>query len=345
MGTLLAEIAEQPQVLARLLESELDAADAVAQAMRDHNVELVLFAARGSSDNAATYAKYLFGIRNRLPVALAAPSIYTRYASPPALHRALVVGVSQSGQSPDVVSVIQDARAQGLVTLAITNVGDSPLARAAEHVLHCHAGIEQSVAATKTYTAELAALALVSVLLSDDHDALQTLEAIPRTVASALALEDAAARAAQAHSDMRECVVIGRGYNYGTAFEVALKLRELTYTSASPYSSADFRHGPIAIIGKGYPVVLIAPSGRVRDDLHALALDLQTLGAQIITISDDAELLSLAGTGLRLPGPIPEWLSPIVAIVPAQMYAYHLALAKGIDPERPRGLSKVTETR
>ncbi len=340
-----AEIAEQPAVIRRLLETQRPAAVQIAAAIRRADPRFAFLAARGTSDNAGRYANYLWGAHNRLPMALAAPSLFTLYRQPPRLRAALVVGISQSGRSPDIVSVIEHGREQGNLTLAITNAPESPLARAAEWVLDIQAGREESVAATKTYTAQLAAIALLSAALAQDETMQQALDQVPRWMEAMLALEADIARAVVRYRYMTQCVVLGRGYNYATAFEWALKLKELTYIAAEPYSSADFQHGPVAVVGKGYPVLAVAPSGAVLDSMRDLLRYLRdALGAELVVISDDDEVLSWAEMPLRLPREVPEWLTPLVSVVGAQLFTYHLTLAKGYDTERPRGLHKVTET-
>jgi glucosamine--fructose-6-phosphate aminotransferase (isomerizing) len=313
-------------------------------AIHDRDVPYAVFAARGTSDNAARYAQYLFGSLNRLPVALATPSLFTLYRTPPRLRDALVFGISQSGQSPDIVAVVEEGRRQGALTVAVTNTPASPLAQAAEHVLPLDAGEERAVAATKTYTAQLAALALLSAHVANDREQLEELERLPGAVAETLALEPGIAQAAQRYAHADECVVLGRGYNYATAFEIALKLKELTYIVAEPYSSADFRHGPVAIVERGFPVIVIAPSGAVYDDMVGLTRDLAARQADIIAISTEQEPLQLARLPLGLPVALPEWLSPLTCVVPGQLLALHITLAKGYDPDHPRGLTKVTET-
>ncbi|MCD6518881.1 MAG: SIS domain-containing protein [Anaerolineae bacterium] len=344
MDRLLAEIREQPAVLQRLLEEEYSNIQQVAQAIREREVHYALIAARGTSDHAATYAKYLLGARNRLPVALAAPSLYTLYESPPRIRGGLVMGISQSGMSPDIVSVVRDAREQGALTVAITNNPDSRLARVAEHLILCRAGEEKSVAATKTYTAELMAVALLSVALAEDEKALAQLHTVPEAVQSALTLEEQVKGVAELYREMQYCAVVSRGYNYATALEVGLKVKELTYVSATSYSSADFMHGPIATVEEGSPVLLIAPRGKALDDLLHLAEELRARRANLLLISD-ARDLGRAPTLLQVSPRVEEWLSPMVLVVPGQLFAYHLARAKGLDPQHPRGLRKVTETR
>ena len=304
-----------------------------------------VLAARGTSDNAARYAQYLFGSLNRLPVALATPSLFTIYRTPPRLEDALVLGISQSGQSPDIVAVVEEGRRQGALTVAVTNMPDSPLAQAAEHVLALNAGEEHAVAATKTYTAQLAALGLLSVHLAEDDARLRALQRAPAAVQEALKLEEQIASAAQRYAHADECVVVGRGFNYATAFEIALKLKELTYMMAEPYSSADFRHGPVAIVEHGFPVIVVAPQGEVYDDILALTRKLAERDAELTVIADQDAPLALARVPLRLPVALPAWLSPFTCIVPGQLLAHHITLAKGYDPDHPRGLTKVTKTR
>ncbi len=345
MSYLSQEIHEQPQVLARLLDEQAERAARIADAIRQRDVRCAVFAARGTSDNAARYAQYLFGALNRLPVALATPSLFTIYHTPPHLRDALVLGVSQSGQSPDIVAVIEEGRRQGALTVAVTNMPASPLARAAEHVLPLGAGEEKGIAATKTYTAQLAALALMAVQLAGDGERLTHLRSVPEAVERTLALEDLIARAAQRYAHATECVVLGRGYNYATAFEIALKLKELTYIVAEPYSSADFRHGPVAVVERGFPTIVVAPQGAVYDDIIALAHELVDREAELFVISEQEEPLQLARVPVKLPVALPEWLSPFTCVVPGQLLALHVTLAKGYDPDHPRGLTKVTETR
>jgi glucosamine--fructose-6-phosphate aminotransferase (isomerizing) len=352
------EIHEQPAVLARLLEAERETAAALAAAIRQRGVDHVFVAARGTSDNAARYAQYLLGAANGLPVGLTTPSLFTIYQQPPRFGNALVMGISQSGKSPDIVGVIAEARRQGALTAALTNEPNSDLGRAADHVIPLHAGEEQSVAATKTYTAELAAVAMLSVALRDGRpspaqgghaQAAQELARLPEWVQQTLDQDNPIERAAERCRYMRHCVVIGRGYNYCTAFEMALKIKELTYTIVQPYSSADFMHGPLAIVDPGFPVFVIAPSGVMIDDMRAFCATALERGAELTVISDHREMLAAARIPIALPsGPggtgMPEWLSPIAAILPGQLFAAHLAQTRGYDPDHPRALHKVTET-
>lgn len=344
--TLRAEIWEQPAAARRLLDEGPADFGPIAAAFSKRRPSFAVLAARGSSDNAALYAQYLLGIRNSLAVALATPSAITLYGAQPRMADALVVGISQSGRSPDIVAVLDEARSQGATTVAICNDIRSPLAEAAEHVVDLRAGPELATAATKSYTTELIALAMLSLALDQpttDEEA--DLDRLPALMEEALRVDFQAQQVAAGHVDRTQSVVLGRGYEYATAREWALKLQELCLLQAVPFSAADFEHGPLALAEAGFEVLAVAPAGpsleaqlpllrRLRDD-H---------GAHLLVISDDAAALAL-DEGLPLPKGIPGWLSPVIDIVPGQLYAYHLTVARGLDPENPRTITKVTQTR
>ena len=339
------EILEQPERLRNLLHHQRETAQKIAEAIRARAVKYVFLAARGTSDNAGRYANYLWGAANRLPIALATPSLFTYYEQPPKLEGAFVIGVSQSGKSPDIVSVLDEGRKQGCLTLAVTNEPESPLAKAAELVFDIQAGPEKAVAATKTYTTELMALAMISAALKDEEQAWQELEKVPGWITELLKQDAEIERMVQRYRYMDQCVVLGRGFNYSTAFEWALKMKELTYTIAEPYSSADFQHGPIAMVEGGFPVLAIAPQGKVFETMLEMLTRLrQKQNAELVVISDDERALALGQSTMRLPTGIPEWLTPMVAIVAGQLFACHLTRVKGYDTESPRTITKVTET-
>jgi len=341
-----SEIQEQPEHLKRLLEGQRNTIEGIAQAIKDRNVKYAFLAARGTSDNAGRYANYLWGAMNGLPVALATPSLFTYYHQPPRLQGALVVGISQSGQSPDIIAVLEEGKRQGCPTLAITNAPDSPLAQSADFLLDIQAGPELAVAATKTYTAELLAIAMLAAELNSSDDRWNELQHVPNWVGSVLQENEVIGSMAQRYRYMQRCVVLGRGYNYATAFEWALKLKELTYIIAEPYSSADFVHGPIAMIEHGFPVLAIAPEGKVFDSMMSLLVHLkEDQQAELVVISNADAALSMAQTCMPIPEDMPEWLTPIVDIIAAQLFSYHLTVAKGFDPDEPRSIHKVTETR
>src|SRR5215470_596152 len=301
MSQLQVEIAEQPSALSRLLESGGEAVLEAARRIREFRPEWVMIAARGTSDNAARYAQYLFGVRNALGVALALPSLYTMYDVAPRLRRALTIGISQSGQSPDVVAVVDEARRQEGLTLAITNDPASPLAAAAEYGIAIDAGEEKSVPATKTYTAELLALAMLSLALVDERTRFGELMRIPDAVGETLSTCDAVTEGAAAFADAQAFVVLGRGFNYCTAFEIALKMKETSYVFAEAYSVADFLHGPAAMLDRDLPVMVVAPSGRGAEDMPRLLDLLGARGARVIVLSDRDDLLARAEVSIRLP--------------------------------------------
>lgn len=343
--SLYTEILEQPLSLQRLLDTEERAVFEIAHATQTAQVRYVYLAGRGTSENAGRYALYLWGNRNGLPVALAAPSLFTYYNRPPDLRGAFVVGVSQSGRSPDIVSVLTEGRRQGCLTLAITNDVQSPLARAADFALDIQAGKENAVAATKTYTGELMAIAMLSAAMEADKARWADLAAMPDRVEQTLALHGDMGEKVRRYGTIAGCAVLGRGFNYANAMEWALKLKELTYMEAEAYSSADFLHGPIALVNRGFPVFAIACEGEVYASMIEVLKDLRQMRhAELVVISGACEAKALAHVSLALPPSIPEWLSPLVTIVPAQLFAYHLAVAKGCDTESPRGIHKVTET-
>jgi glucosamine--fructose-6-phosphate aminotransferase (isomerizing) len=334
------ELAEQPAALERLLVCQGETANRIAGLFARPDVRYVLIASRGSSSNAARYAQYLLGRAHRIPVAFATPSLYTLYEQPPRLDGALVVGISQSGASPDVNAVIAEARRQGRPTVAITNEGESPLAVASEAVLPLEAGSERAVAATKTYVNSLGAIALLfSAATGEGRTELQR---VP---------EQLAAQIERSRKDVEELplleggTVVARGVNYGTCFEIALKIRELSGLLFEAYSAADLMHGPVAAIGPGWPVLAVAPSGPALASMRVTVTDVARRGAHMIVLSDDPDLLEQADVALPLLPGVPEWLSPLVSVVAGQLAAIRLARLRGMDLDRPLGLSKVTLTR
>jgi glucosamine--fructose-6-phosphate aminotransferase (isomerizing) len=343
--TLRDEILEQPAALARLLDAAPAGFASISAVVAARRPRFVVIAARGTSDNAALYAQYLLAVRNSLAVSLAAPSTVTLYGARPDMRDALVIGISQSGRSPDIVAVLDEARAQGALTVALVNDGASPLAAAADEVIDLQAGPERAIAATKSYTAELLGVALLSTALDAASESEATdLARVPELVAAAFATEEAARTSAAGHAARTHGVVLGRGYAYATAREWSLKLQELAQFLVQPYSTADFEHGPLALAEPGFPILAVAPSGVAFEGQYEVLQRLRhEFGARLLVISDMADALTL-DEGLRLPAEVPPWLSPIVEIVPGQLYAYHLTAARGLDPDRPRIISKVTQT-
>ena len=336
------EIRAQPEALERFLSTHLGTARRLSGLLGDEDVRFVLIAARGSSSNAARYAQYVLGRAHRVPVALATPSLYTVYGQPPRLDGALVVGISQSGESPDVVAVLTEARRQGRPSVALTNNPDSPLARAADGVLPLEAGAELAVAATKTYSNSIAAIALLFCALTDDEQALSQLRAMPERVATQVDLAFAQ-HAPLPLTDFATATVIGRGVNYSTAREVALKIRELSGLFVEAYSTAELLHGPVAALTAGSPVIGVAPPGPAFANVVETLLEARRRGAITIAIAEPG-LSGLDGL-LPIVAGVPEWLSPLTAVVPGQVAGMRIGAALGRDVDRPGGLQKVTLTR
>ncbi len=339
-GSLLeGEIREQPRALQRALTDNAADIRNVANALRCRQVRYALIAARGTSDNAARYAQYLFGDRLGIPVALAAPSLESLYKAGAVPQRdGLAIGISQSGRSPDVVGVVTAAAAAGAPTIAITNDGDSPLARAADYTLELRAGAERSVAATKTYTTSLLVLAALVTEMAPDDDDRADLRRVPSLVQRALDSAFASVEALDLHASASYLLTVGRGYNYATAMEIALKVRELTATVAEGFSTADLLHGPIAAVAPNTPVVVVAARGKARSAVLETADALRARGARPVLIDEGPD------ADLALPEEVPEWLSPIVAVVPGQVLALRRAAVGGHPIDQPVGLTKVTET-
>jgi glucosamine--fructose-6-phosphate aminotransferase (isomerizing) len=338
------EVRQQPEALARLLARGRPGVDALGDRIRRFQPRLVVIAARGSSDNAARYATYLFGARHGLVTALASPSLVTRYHATLRLNDAVVFGVSQSGQSPDIVATVEHAANQGALTIALTNDVESPLAAAAQACLYLDAGEERAVAASKTYTNELLGFAMLSAAIGSDPRAWDELAAVPDAVRATVALAGASQAQVASFSEVPGFAVIGRGFNAATAHEVALKTMEITYLMTQAFALPDFMHGPVAMLDSRLPTIVIAPGGVHTADMLDFLGVVRRRGGHAIVISDRAEVLSAGDVPLPMAEGLPEWLSPLSAIVPGQFWALALAHARGVSPDRPRGLSKVTET-
>ena len=344
MSWLETELREQPAALARLLERQGGRADLATPFRRD-DVRYVLIASRGSSSNAARYAQYLLGRAHRVPVMFATPSLYTIYEQPPRLDGAVVVGISQSGASPDVRAVLAEARRQGRPTIALTNDPGSPLAGEADVVVPLEAGEEHAVAATKTYLNSLGAVALLFATVGDDTVARRELWSMPAALERQIELAFDTPAALDEYADAVGATVVARGVNYGTAYEIALKIRELSGLVVEAYSPADLMHGPIAAVQPGWPVVVVAPTGPAHESVAEVVPALVEREARLLAVSDVRELLARAHTPLPLVPGVPEWLSPLVAVVPGQVTAMRIARLRGLDVDSPAGLRKITLTR
>ncbi len=346
MSHMLDEIRQQPEVVRNIIGEQFHHVEALAAEIKRRQIAFAYVAARGTSDNAALYGKYVLEIQHGIPVALAAPSVFTLYGALPRLgENALVLGISQSGAAPDVLEVVKRARESGALTASITNDPSSVLAQAAEFPLSIGTGEELSVAATKTYTGSLALLALLSTALDESHpERLEHLRRAADSMEQALGSDDAIRHLVDKYADMDQCIILGRGYNHATAAELALKLTETCALSAQAYSAADFQHGPITQVVSGFPCLLFAPDGKAFAPMAKLAETLRAQHPALICFAHDAAFLAGSETAVRIPA-VAEWVSPLVYIIAGQLFTYYLSLKKGLDPDSPRGLSKVTLTR
>lgn len=348
---MLEEIRQQPAALERTLVSELRRIERFRSAMEQRRPRMVMIAARGTSDNAALFGRYLLEITTGIPVSLAAPSIFTLYGSALDLRDSLVIAISQSGESTDTNVVLEKARAQGAMTAGITNEAGSTLAKIAEFPFLVRAGREKSVAATKTYTGQLMMMYLLAYALGA-RVRLEDLRRIPEWTASALELEPEIRQIAERYRFMDHAVVVGRGLNYSNAMEFGLKMMETCYVVAERFSSADFQHGPIAMVERGFPVFLFAAPGVTWPGLLEMLNKIRDLKAETLVITDESNREAAAASrsivirqklAIRAASPV-ELFTPIPYIVPAQLFAASLAEVKGLNPDQPRTLSKVTRT-
>jgi glucosamine--fructose-6-phosphate aminotransferase (isomerizing) len=342
---MLREIREQPAALERTLAAALGGIEKFRRRLEKKRPRLILLAARGTSDNAAQFGRYLLEIATGIPVSLAAPSIHSLYRARVDYKDTLAVAISQSGESTDTNFVLERARAQGAMTLGVTNESSSSLAKLAEHVFHVRAGKERSVAATKTYTGQILMMYLLAYALGARIE-VDDLRRLPEWCHLALTLEPEIQACSERYRFMEHAAVVGRGLNYSNAFEFALKMMETCYVVAERFSSADFLHGPIAMVERSFPVFLFAPRGVTWPSMKQMLQKLKSLGAETVVITDQesAEVTRLATRTIRVPARLDERFTPIPYIVPAQLFAACLADRKGFDPDRPRTLSKVTRT-
>jgi glutamine---fructose-6-phosphate transaminase (isomerizing) len=342
VSIMLREIGQQPEALERTLRAEQAHIRKVVGALNRKDIRLIVLVARGTSDNAALFGRYLLELTTGIPVSLAAPSVHTLYKRRLDLRNALVVGVSQSGEGVDVNVVLESCKKAGAQVLAITNSRNSAMAAVAHDTFVTRASAEKSVAATKTYTCQLMVFYMLALALSGGS--FDPLSRIPEYAAHSLALEGYIESIVSRYRFMNHCVVVGRGLNYANAFEFGIKLMETCYVVAERFSSADFLHGPIAVLQRDFPVMLLAPPGKVFKDMLTLATRIRELQADSLVISSEKSILSLASCAVQIPARVPDLYSPIPYIIPGQILAAKLSEVKGLTPDQPRGLSKVTKT-
>jgi glutamine---fructose-6-phosphate transaminase (isomerizing) len=343
MSLMLEEIHQQPEALARTLQEETGHAMAFGRFLQSRPIDLIVLVARGSSDNAALFGRYLLEIYCDIPVSLAAPSIHTLYQSHLRLHNALVIGVSQSGEGDDINIVLKNAKRRGALTVGITNEPESTMAKLVDETFLIRAGKEKSVAATKTFTGQLLMFYLLASALLNGKG-LDEFKKIPELAAESLELEPTIRAMVERFRFMDHCIVVGRGLNYANAYEFAIKLMETCYVVSERFSSADFLHGPLAMVEADFPVFLLAPPGRTLKDMLSLGRRLKSLRAETIIISSEASILKGATCPIQMKTKSAEVFSPIPYIIPGQLFAALLAEVKGLSPDHPRSLKKVTKT-
>ena len=341
MSLMLEEIAEQPAVLERTIVAEREKMMRLGDFLRQKDIDLIILVARGSSDNAALFGRYLLEVTTGIPVSLSAPSVFTLYNAKLRLKRAVVIGVSQSGEGDDINHVLERSKAYGAFTIGITNEDSSSMAKLADETLLIHAGRERSVAATKTYTGQMLHFYMLANAVGNKR---LDFHKIPSFAQASLELREKVKEVVERYIFMENCVVVGRGMNYGNSYELALKLMETCYVVAERFSSADFFHGPLAIVERRFPVIMFGPTGVTQPSNIDLLNRLHELNADCFAITNDDEIAKLATQSIKLSGEIDEFLSPIPFIIPAQMFAAYLSEAKGLDPDEPRSLKKVTKT-
>jgi len=351
MSKMLDEIRQQPAALAHTLKGALRDIGKLKKRFEQNRPKLVMLAARGTSDNAAQFGRYLIEITTGIPVSLAAPSVFTLYGSSPVLAGSATVAISQSGESTDTNIVLERARESGSYTIGITNEANSSLAKLAETTFLVRAGREKSVAATKTYTGQLLMFYLLAWALGAPIR-IDDLHALPDLVEGALKLEGEVRTRAERYRFMDHAVVVGRGLNYSNAFEFALKLMETCYVIAERFSAADLLHGPIAMVERSFPAFLFAPAGVTWPGMQEMAVKLDQLHADTLVITDrsNAEAAALRNA-IVVSGKLAakrhrpaELYTAIPYIVPAQLFAACLAEVKGLNPDHPRTISKITRT-
>ena len=332
-----AEMGDQPRVLSALAARRGELTAEISELVSERPAGIVLVA-RGSSDHAAVYGRYVLELAAGRPVALAAPSLHTLYGADVDYSGYLAVAVSQSGRTPEITTVLEAVQAAGAIGVAVTNDRSSPLAEAADAVLDLRAGEEKAVPATKTFTAQVAAFAILAEALGDVPWGDADWQRLPEDVQTVLDDETPADDVAEAVGDAPGMIVVGRGFCYAIALESALKLKETCSVLAQGYSAADLRHGHVAVVERDFPVVALRTDGPTRADMDDLVADLRRRGGQVHVIGTGSE------ADLALPSGLAEALTTIPAAVRGQQVARALSLWRGLDPDSPEGLTKVTPT-
>lgn len=345
MSYMWKEIMQQPDVLKRCIKTNEEEINALTAEIRQGNIKFVVISARGTSDNAAVYGKYVFEILMGLPVMLAAPSVFTLYNGSLNFENSLVIGISQSGEALDVAQVLKSANERGAITVSITNFPNSPLAKMSKYHLFCDAGLEKSVAATKTFTSQMYLLGNLAAKLANNANLMDELSTVPDNMSKIFEIADDIKTTAERYHFVKEMFVLARGINYCIALETALKIQKTTYVGAKAFATSDFHHGPMAMIEKGTPTVIYAPSGPSLNDVIGMISELKNSEVDLLVVSDKQEVCDLGNSSFKVPCSGSDFISPFYNIAVAQMLACYLALEKGLNPDNPRILKKITLTR
>ncbi len=352
MSVMWSEIQEQPDLLKNTITGNISKIKSLADEIDKRGIRFITIAARGTSDNAAVYAKYVFELLVGIPVMLAAPSIFTIYNNFLNLRDSMVIGISQSGMAKDVLEVLKAAKEQGALTVSITNSPESPLAIGSDWHLYCNSGIEAGIAATKTFTAQAYIIVNLALELAGKNRAravnnkglADELSLMPERIREVIKDVDIIDEITKMYRSMKDCIVLARGVNYAVALECAIKIMETSYVRAKAYSISDFYHGPLALIEGNTPVLLFAPDGPTIDDTRSMAKRLTQIGADLLVISSDSEILKSGTVSISVPYSKYDIVSFFYNTVVAQIFAYRLTIQKGMDPDRPRNIKKITIT-
>lgn len=340
-----SEILETPAALERCRERNAPVIKQIVKAAESKNIRQVVLAARGTSDHAAVYAKYAVELMLGIPVSLAASSIFTIYQGNMKFDNCMVIGISQSGKAADVLEVLRNARKNGAITVGITNNAESEIARESEYFLSCEAGPEKSVAATKTFATQLFLLAALTAEWAGNASLMEEIYSLPARIPEVFGLADKIESKVERYRFMNECFVLARGINYAISLEAALKIQETTYVRAKAFATSDFQHGPIAMLDPDIPVFIFAPDGPSLKDVAGMIEKMRDQQIETIVISNRSDILEMGTTSFRIPDTSNDMISPFFNVIVAQMFACRLSLAKGLNPDSPRGLKKVTVTK
>ncbi|MCI1210184.1 MAG: SIS domain-containing protein [Treponema sp.] len=335
------EIAESPEAVTACSKKNYSAVTELARKFKKRTIKNIMIAGRGTSDHAAVYGQYIFGLLSGIPVTFSAPSLLTLYKCNFDLKDWLVIGISQSGQTADAVTVVAAARRQGALTAGITNEQESPLAEAAEYVLFCSAGPEKSVAATKTFITEMDLLLQMALAVSGNTQVTEEHRSLPDSLRSVLGMAGEIKALVPRYRFMSDCFVLARGSNYSVALEAALKIQETTYVKALGFAISDFYHGPLAMVNDHLPVIIIAPGIYSVPEAAAFIDRIRESRADTLVISDNRDLCRKGTVSLHIPVTGSDCINPFHCAVIIQMFACQLAALLDNNPDKPRMLEKV----